>query len=134
MNKLESLYKRTTGVNPKKIEPRLSGLQMQKEICRVKYNQPTNLTNLNDPIFQSSLECENPWTLKTDKYFYAFESGSCEIVSEPYTVIRRASFINGEETVEAAFIFGSTFEPIDYTKAINMVHPDDWIPLDKLVY
>lgn len=113
--KLESLFKKFTGVDPKQLEPKPGGTYMQKAIRAAK--AATGEGGVDDGV-----------TLFQIGYTPTFFVERVDKTSEgPLTVIRRE--LNG--ATEYAILFDVGLSNEDVEGAASLISPGDWFTLDQ---
>jgi len=109
MARLETIYERLTGLDPKKdLEPPLRGQRLAKAIHQLRNPllPSGDIFQLNKPIAYEMLE-------------------SGVEAEEKYTLVGRR-FEDGR--LEAAFVFGVCLEPNKIAEFAEMISPRFWIP------
>ena len=113
-NKIESIYKKMTGVDPRHgLQPPLIGAPLVKEIRRLRSGNPCQEITFFD---------------RKDIVGYSIlDSGAMPVKggSEPYTLIGRKF---GDGRMEATFLFGSSLNLEDIGELAPTLPNDEWAP------
>lgn len=116
MSKIEHLFKKVTGIDPRTIEPKPTALQLQKwrRAAQSERTPPPELA------------------LSRRETVYEFIETNSELGPDwksevPYTIISR-TLPNG--TTEHAFIWGRALEPNEVPIAAQSVSRDEWFELN----